>query len=148
MKPSQFLLDTSAFINYPQLAWNRRPAWFSVVVLQELLAGADGKSSIGYYLTLRLGYEREQRLLVPDAEAWWQAGKILNHLLSDLSRTRSGRARPQLDHGRKQSIIRDVLIAVTAKQHGLTVVSDNKDFPLLQNYYQFKWISAVAFFDS
>ena len=146
MKPNEFLLDTSAFINFPHLAWRRQPGWFSMVVLQELLAGADGKSSIGNYQVLKLGYERQGRLLVPDAEAWWQAGKILQHLLSDLSRNRKGRARPQLDHGHKQSIIRDVLIAVTAKQHGLTVVSDNKDFPLVQNYYTFKWVSAAAFF--
>ena len=146
MKPHDYLLDTSALINYPLLAWRRQPVWFSMMVLQELLAGADGKSSIKGYETLRVGYERRGRLLVPDADAWWQAGKVLNHLLSDLSRKHPGRARPQLDHAHKQSIIRDILIAVSAKQHSLTVVSDNQDFPLLQNYYTFKWRKASAFF--
>jgi predicted nucleic acid-binding protein len=146
MKLGEVLFDTSAFINYPAAAWRRPPGWFSTVVLQELLVGAGGKASIGNYQVIRLSYERQGRLLTPDTDAWWQAGKILNHLLSDLSRSRAGRPRPQLDHGKKQSIIRDVLIAVTAKQHGLTVVSDNKDFPLLQSYYKFKWIAAAEFF--
>ncbi|MGH9800995.1 MAG: type II toxin-antitoxin system VapC family toxin, partial [Blastocatellia bacterium] len=107
MKPGNFLLDTSVFINYPLLAWQRRPGWFSMVVLQELLAGADNKQSIGNFQAIRIGYEQQGRLLVPDADAWWQAGKILNHFLSDLSRNRKGRSRPQLDHAHKQSIIRD-----------------------------------------
>ncbi|MEP7341490.1 MAG: PIN domain-containing protein [Acidobacteriota bacterium] len=146
MKPNEVLLDTSAFINYPQLAWRQPPDWFSMVVLQELLVGGSDKSSIAKYQALKIGYERRGRLLTPDADAWWQAGKILGHFLSDLSRGKVGRRRPQLDQGHKQSLIRDVLIAVTAKQHGLTVVSDNKDFPLLQGYYKFKWIAAREFF--
>ena len=90
--------------------------------------------------------EKEGRLLVPDREAWLMAGRILNHYLSDLSRQHPTRARPALSHAEKQNLIRDVLIAVSAKQAGVTVVSDNKDFPTIQRYYDFKWSSGRQYF--
>lgn len=74
------------------------------------------------------------------------AGRILNNILSDASRKQPGRRRPRLSNEKKQSVIRDVLIAVCAKQSGVTVVSDNEDFPLIANYYQFRWVAASAFF--
>jgi predicted nucleic acid-binding protein len=74
------------------------------------------------------------------------AGRILNNILSDASRNQPGRRRPKLSNEKKQSIIRDVLIAVSAKQSGATVISDNEDFPLITNYYEFRWVEASAFF--
>ncbi len=53
---------------------------------------------------------------------------------------------PRFSEGKKQSLIRDVLIARTAKRQKLTVVSDNKDFPLIQRYYDFDWISGKEYF--
>lgn len=91
-------------------------------------------------------YAREQRLITPDAEAWRMAGRILNHFLSDASRSQPGRRRPKLSQDKKQSIIRDVLIAVSAKQSGVTVISDNEDFPQILHYYDFRWVAASAFF--
>jgi hypothetical protein len=44
-------------------------------------------------------------LIVPNAEAWYQAGRILSVYLSDLSRSDKQRRRPSLDHRRKQNII-------------------------------------------
>ncbi|MGH9844951.1 MAG: hypothetical protein ACREEM_40050 [Blastocatellia bacterium] len=46
------------------------------------------------------------------------------------------------------SLIRDVLIARTAKREKLTVVSDNKDFPLIHRYYEFDWVSGKEFFNN
>jgi predicted nucleic acid-binding protein len=43
-------------------------------------------------------------------------------------------------------LIRDVLIAVSAKQQGVTVVSDNEDFQVIRRYYNFKYIPAKEFF--
>jgi predicted nucleic acid-binding protein len=45
-----------------------------------------------------------------------------------------------------QSIIRDVLIAVSAKHHKVTVISDNEDFPLIAEYYKFRWKTGRVFF--
>jgi predicted nucleic acid-binding protein len=89
---------------------------------------------------------QEGRLLVPDREAWLMAGRILNHYLSDLSRQHPTRARPALSHAEKQNLIRDILIAVSAKKAGVTVISDNEDFPTIQRYYDFKWSSGRAYF--
>jgi predicted nucleic acid-binding protein len=39
-----------------------------------------------------------------------------------------------------------ILIAVSAKKQGVTVVSDNEDFPTIRRYYNFKHIPAKEFF--
>ncbi len=56
-------------------------------------------------------------------------------------------SRDLFSESQKQSLIRDVLIARTAKRRKLTVVSDNKDFPLIQRYYEFNWVSGKEFFN-
>lgn len=146
MKPAELLFDTSVYIGHRN-AVERQPAgWFSAVVWQELAAGANGRSELQRLATTGAWYHKRARLLLPDREAWWQAGRILNHILSDESRAHPGRKRPQLAHQKKQSIIRDVLIAVSAKQQGVTVISDNEDFPLIRRYYEFRWLSAADFF--
>ncbi len=73
-------------------------------------------------------------------------GKVLHAILNDLSRQNKNRKRPQLGDAKKQSIIRDTLIAVTAKKNGCLVVSDNQDFPLIQDYYAFRWKSSAEYF--
>ncbi len=143
MKYASVVFDTSVWISYPNII---EPGWFSSVVLQELLVGASGKSDLQKWEAIAKQYEREKRLLTPDKEAWRMAGRILNNILSDASRNQPGRRRPKLSNEKKQSIIRDVLIAVSAKQSGATVISDNEDFPLITNYYEFRWVEASAFF--
>jgi hypothetical protein len=92
-------------------------------------------------------YQVRGRLIVPDGEAWYLAGRTLNIYLSDLSRAdRQHRRRPSLDHGKKQNLIRDVLIAVSAKRSGVTVISDNDDFPAIQRHYTFSLLRAKEFF--
>ncbi len=142
MKNASLVFDTSVWISYPNIPF---PGWFSSVTLQELLAGASGKADLQKWKAIAKQYAREKRLLTPDAEAWRMAGRILNNILSDASRKQTGR-RPKLSNEKKQSIIRDVLIAVSAKQTGVTVISDNEDFPLISNYYNFRWVTANAYF--
>jgi len=43
----------------------------SIVVLQELVAGAEDNSAIREFDAARRAYEREGRLLVPNSEDWW-----------------------------------------------------------------------------
>lgn len=141
------LYDTSVYISYKRFLGDVGPSgWQSAVVLQELITGANGSSEIRRWENDRDQYEKRGRLLVPNSHVWTTAGKILNHYLSDLSRRDHQRRRPSLDHRQKQSIIRDVLIAVSAKQQNVTVISDNEDFPTIQQYYKFRWLSAAAFF--
>jgi len=143
LKYSSVLFDTSVWIGYPEAA---RPGWFSSVILREFLAEASGKADLQKWEAIAKQYEREKRLLTPNAEAWQMAGRILNNILSDASRNQPGRRRPKLSNEKKQSVIRDVLIAVSSKQSSVTVISDNEDFPLIANYYEFRWVVASAFF--
>src|SRR5262245_53239047 len=103
------------------------------------MAGASGGQELKFMENKCREIEKEGRLLIPDREAWLMAGRILHRYLSDLSRQSPARLRPALSHVEKQNIIRDVLIAVSAKKASVTVISDNKDFPLIQRYYDFKW---------
>lgn len=147
MKLSTVLFDTSVYISYKdRLAFYPDADFFSLVVYQELIAGAnDGKEIKA--LTSELETRRKaNRLLIPGIPEWVEAGKILFNILREQSQPDPTRRRPRLGHDKKQSIIRDALIAVSAKKRGVTVVSDNEDFPLIKRHYQFQWVSAKQFF--
>ncbi|HEX4951524.1 MAG TPA: hypothetical protein VFZ34_33005, partial [Blastocatellia bacterium] len=75
--------DTSVFISHQPTEF---PVGFvlSAVVLQEMTAGAVDKSDLQRLEAIRRYFEKEDRLLVPDAEDWWQAGRILNAMLRGL----------------------------------------------------------------
>lgn len=146
MKLATCLFDTEVYIARKTEVSILQPGWLSAVVLQEMTVGANGRDEIQAHRNLLRDYASRGCLIVPNEEAWYQAGRILNIYLSDLSRADRQRQRPSLDHRRKQNIIRDVLIAVSAKQHGVTVISDNEDFPTIQRYYKFKFIRARKFF--
>lgn len=145
MKFSTCLFDTQVYIAYNVELF--KAGWLSSVVLQELTVGASGKSDLLTYRTMLRNYQSRGRLIVPDGEAWYLAGRTLNVYLSDLSRAdQQQRRRPSLSHDKKQNLIRDVLIAVSAKQHGVTVISDNEDFPAIQRHYKFNFLRAKEFF--
>lgn len=145
MKPASLLFDTSVYITYRHLLQTTpKPGWFSAVVFQELLAGAEDRAGLGLWRVTVEPYRRSRRLLVPDLLAWETAGVVLHRLLTR-EKNKTGK-RPAWNNDKKQSLIRDVLIAVSAKQHKLTVISDNKDFPLVQQVYQFDWHKAADFF--
>lgn len=137
--------DTNVFIN-------RKPAYFpasfvmSAVVMQELAAGAVDDSELKQLNAARLEYKKEDRLLVPTGEDWWQAGKVLNSLLRGQKAKRGGKT-PKLPDSEKHRIISDVLIAVTARRARATVVTDNlKDFAKIGYYCDVRVMSADEFF--
>jgi predicted nucleic acid-binding protein len=137
--------DTNVFIN-------RKPAYFpagfvmSAVVMQELAAGAADDSELKQLNAARREYDLEGRLLVPTADDWWQAGKVLNSLLRGLKSRRGGKT-PKLPDSEKHRIISDVLIAVTARRARATVVTDNlKDFEKIGYYCDVKVMGAARFF--
>lgn len=147
-RASKVLFDTQVFVTYSSIIKSQKiePGWHSVVVWQERMVGLNGGKELRQAESVCKKLAQEGRLLIPDREAWLMAGRILNHYLSDLSRPHPTRSRPALSHAEKQNLIRDVLIAVSAKKAGVTVVSDNKDFPTIQRYYDFKWSSGREFF--
>src|SRR5437868_5934687 len=94
------------------------------VVMQELVAGASDAEEVKRYATARKKYEQEGKYLVPTGEDWWQAGKVINSLLRGLKSKAHGKT-PKLHPDEKSRIVRDVLIARTARRAGALLVTDN-----------------------
>jgi predicted nucleic acid-binding protein len=137
--------DTSVFIAYKPATF---PAGFymSAIVIQELAAGAEDKSDLQELNALRLDYEMQGRLLVPTGEDWWLAGKVLNSLLRGL-KSRQGGLTPKLPAAEKQRIIRDVLIARTARRAGALLVTDNlKDFKSIARFCAVRAVAGRQYF--
>ena len=74
------VFDTNIWIAY-QPRTLPRSLHMSVVVLQERLAGAADATDVKKHEAAKKQYEREGKLLVPTADDWIEAGKVLNSLL-------------------------------------------------------------------
>ena len=137
--------DTSIFIAYKPAAL---PAGFrmSAVVIQELTAGAVDKSEVQRWQAAMRAHEKEGTLLVPTGEDWWLAGKVLNSLLRGL-KSRAGGLTPRVPKAEQQRIIRDVLIARTARRAGALLVTDNlSDFEKIGRFCAVRLRSGVEHF--
>jgi len=110
------------------------PGFVSAVVLQELAAGARDGAELRRLGAIRMAAETEGVLLTPDGEDWFQAGKVLNSLLRGLRSVRGPRSHA-IDKGEQRRLVRDVLIARSARRVGATVVSYNaRDFAKIQRF--------------
>jgi len=139
------VFDTNIWIAY-QPHTIPRSHHMSVVVLQELLAGAADATGVKKYEAARRHYEQDGKLLVPTADDWIEAGKVLNSLLRGLKSKRGGKT-PKLHHQEKQRIIRDVLIARTVKRAGGLLVTDNtRDFRMIKQFCNVKIQSGREYF--
>jgi predicted nucleic acid-binding protein len=139
--------DTSIFIGRRKIVY---PSLLSVVVIQEIMAGAIDSAEIRDWMATAKKYDKDGLLLVPTAEDWLQAGKILNSLLRGLKSKARGKERgktPKLTHLQKQNLIRDVLIARTVKRVGAALVTDNlDDFRAISTYCSVRLISGKEYF--
>jgi len=137
--------DTSAFIAYKPTEF---PVGFvmSAVVIQELTAGAVDKSGVQRWDASRRSHEKAGTLLVPNAEDWWLAGKVLNSLLRRL-KSEAGGMTPRVQKIDQWRIVRDVLIARTAKRAGALLVTDNiKDFEKIKSFCNVRLVSGKTYF--
>ncbi len=137
--------DTDIFISYKPATL---PAGFrmSVVVIQELTAGAIDKTEVQRWHAAMSEHEKEKTLLVPTAEDWWLAGKVLNSLLRGLKSQRQGQT-PRLAPAEKQRIIRDVLIARTSHRVGALLVTDNTgDFQKIKRFCNVRMVNGKDYF--
>ncbi|CAN5297120.1 hypothetical protein BH18ACI2_BH18ACI2_18280 [soil metagenome] len=142
----QVTFDTSIFIAYKPASF---PAGFllSAVVVQELAAGANDKTDLQRLDAVRRTYEKDGRLLVPTGEDWWLAGKVLNSLWRGL-KSKAGGCTPRIPKTEQQRIIRDVLIARTARRAGATVVTDNTaDFLKIKRFCAVRLQSGSDYFN-
>jgi len=120
----------------------------SVVVLQELIAGAADNTVVKKYEAAGRKYKQEGNLLVPTADDWVMAGRILNALLRGNKSKHRGQT-PRLPDHEKQRIIRDVLIARSVKRIGATLVTNNlKDFKEIHRFCSLRIKSGNEFFSS
>lgn len=139
--------DSSVFISYRRDTSNVPPGFrMSVVVLQELIAGAQDKSEIQTLVRAYKLFEKEERLLVPDAEDWIITGKVIN-ALQNTRRSRKTGAAPVMPVLERVRIINDVLIARTSKRAGVAIVTANvRDFEKIKQYCNVRLIKASEFF--
>lgn len=136
--------DTCIFISHQPTSF---PKGFrmSAVVLQELTAGAPDDQIVKVWREVWKEHEKAGTLLVPNGEDWWLAGKVLNSLLRGLKARNKGRT-PKLSGDEVHRIVRDVLIARTAKRAGAAVVTDNlKDFDKIKKYCSIRTIGPERF---
>ncbi len=127
------IFDTSIFIDH--LRANKYVNHFrslsgiirnSSVVLSELLRGAAKEIEIDFVSRLA----KNHPILTPTEKNWLQSGEILSKIYKD-----KGFLSEKL-----RDLHFDVLIALTARDHGAIVISSNKsDFELIRAYRDFNF---------
>jgi predicted nucleic acid-binding protein len=133
------LFDTSLYISALRRGENgvlalRRvapdaPVWLSVVVLEELYAGASDRDR-HLIEGLELDFEMGSRILIPILEDWTAVGRVLARLAAKYDYDQIGRGR----------LTNDALIAMSAGRLGVTVITSNKkDFSRLAEFRNFQW---------
>lgn len=133
MSPERVVIDTNVFIRHGLAELVERGP-VSAVVLQEMTAGAWESGEVRDLGALGQRLERRGRLLVPDGEDWFHAGKVLNALFRGL-RSRHSRERVVIPKDEQQRLVRDVLIARSAKRVNAAVVTYNKgDFEKIRRF--------------
>ncbi len=122
------ILDTNVYIDHWEHGWyeaelstirQRFIVRHSAVVLSELRRGARGVAARRLVDTL---HSLASVVWEPSAEDWWSAGRVVQRI---------GDAQGWELHKRRE-FQNDVLIALTARRYGATVVTNNAfDFSLL-----------------
>ncbi|MDF0650170.1 MAG: hypothetical protein CV081_04375 [Nitrospira sp. LK265] len=132
----RLILDTNLYIDWfntgahePLLFQSDAVKMMSTVVMMELLAGAHAVRDRTRLHDLFRTFRKLGRLLVPSAEVYEDAGGVLRQL--------------QAVHGYRfrqaPSLTNDVLIALSARAVGGTVVTQNqRDFLAIQSIRPFK----------
>lgn len=140
-------LDTNVLIRYYPAGF---PAGFfmSAVVVQELTAGAKDAAQVRAYDHMWKHMEAAGLLLVPNGEDWWLAGKVLNSLFRGLRSHKLGRI-GAISKEEQQRLVRDVLIARTARRANAAVVTENvADFEKIRNFCNVRILRPAEYFDS
>ena len=145
-----FTYDTSVLVSRKLTDFREMPQGFllSSVVLMEITAGAPDESRRKFYEGIFQQCEKNNALIVPNADDWLLASKILFLLTHARRRAQQGKLR-QLPPGASQRLALDVLIAVSARRWKAQVVTENwSDFKAIQRYCNATIIKASNFFQS
>jgi hypothetical protein len=127
------LLDTNIYISFMNLGQHESIVLgaglvrhMSTVVLMELEAGAGTPAARRAVGQLARVFERSGRLSPPPPGAWRRAGAVLRELRAKGRETR------------RASLVHDVLIALTAREIGATVITgDVSDFEVIYELVDF-----------
>ena len=143
-----FTYDTSVCISRNLVDFQKMPPNFllSAVVMMELIAGAPDESRRRLYLEVFRIYQRDNLIIVPTADDWLLAAKVLQ-LLSDARRRLQKGKLKRLPPGASQRLALDVLIAVSARRWKAQVVTENwAGFKAIQRYCNTTIVKAAQFF--
>jgi predicted nucleic acid-binding protein len=127
------VLDTNVYIQH-RLAILPGSGLVSSVVLQELTAGARDDAEVRRLGIVRAKAAEQGALITRDGEDWWFAGKVLNLLYRGRESRRKG---PTLSIPKEeqQRLVRDVLIARSAKRVNASVATYNRaDFKKISRF--------------
>ena len=118
----------------------------SAVVLHELTVGASDGYAVRELEIRRRDYEKEGTLLVPNGEDWFLAGKVLNSLQRGRKVANKGKT-PKISAEESRRIMRDVLIARTARRENALLVTDNStDFEKISSFCNARIVTGKDFF--
>jgi predicted nucleic acid-binding protein len=127
------VLDTNVFIRHG-FADLANKGLLSAVVLQEITAGAADVHEVRDLSVIAREFERQQKLLVPTGDNWFYTGKVLNSLLRGVTSVRGPRSHA-IDKGEQQRLVRDVLIARSAKRVNAGLATYNRsDFEKIRRF--------------
>jgi predicted nucleic acid-binding protein len=102
--------------------------WLSAVVLEELYAGAIGRS-VEVVQRLERDFDRAKRIVIPNLTDWTKAGTVLARLAAKYDYEQIGQGR----------LTNDALIAVSAGRAGISIITANeRDFRRLAEFYPFR----------
>lgn len=132
MTAEPVIFDTSVFMDHLRTnKFENRLAGFSglirnsSVVLSELLRGATKREEKEFVLVLA----RNHRILSPTEKNWMESGEILLAI----------NQADGFNSEKLRDLHFDVLIALTARNYGATVITANKrDFELIKKHKDFK----------
>lgn len=143
-----FTYDTSVIISRGLTDLHGMPSKFllSAVVLMELTASARDNSQLKHYEHMFRIYQKDETLIVPNADDWLLASKILFLLTHTRKHSQRGKLKP-LAPGVAQRLALDVLIAVSARRWKATLVTENwSDFKAIQRYCNATVVRGAEFF--
>lgn len=117
----------------------------SEVVVLELIRSAKDESTFKKHQAVRKQFLDDGLLIVPNADDWLMAGKVLYWLEQGKKKSNKGNA-PKKQPGETQKMVLDALIAISARRYKVTVVTDNyKDFEAIKYYCNFKLMKGSDF---
>ena len=131
----KYILDTNLYIDAIRdpakeealdtfLERNAPMTFMSAVVVQELRAGAITDAQVNALdRGILSAFERRGRLIAPSVAAFKECGRILATLLR-----RGGTPFGK----RPRSLVNDILIAVTCRENGFILVTNDGDFKMIR----------------